>query len=134
MTTTVLPARPNLRPVLWTAPLAGVLAAAVNVALFLLTRSLFDGVLVGPQQMSITAGAVVVTSLVGALGAGVVYALLARSGRARLFPGVALAFLLLSLAGPLTAAGVPLAVKLTLCAMHVVTYAAVMLLVPRRRA
>lgn len=98
--------RPNLHPVLWTARLAGVLSALVNIMIWLALRGKFDTIRVGPpgEEMPFWSGAVVLFSLVGALGAGVVYTLIARFIRVsnRAFLGVAVAVLLVSFVTPLS--------------------------------
>lgn len=136
MTDLNLSARPDLRPVLWAAPLAGVLAALVNVLIWWLARDAFTGLLVGPpdRRMPFAPGAIVVLSLAGALGAGMVYALLASFTRRpnAVFTWVALTVLLLSFATPLTLSAPPVAVVVALEAMHVVSAALVLWLVPRR--
>lgn len=76
--------RLNLRLVLAAALLAGVLGTLVNVLIWFMLRGEFETVLVGPpgEEVPFWSGAVVLFSLIGALGAGVVYALIARFTRA----------------------------------------------------
>ncbi len=129
-------ARPNLRHLLWAAPLAGVLSALVNALIWLALRGVFDTIRVGPpgEEMPFWPGAVVVFSLIGALGAGVVYALIARFTRVpnRVFLWVAVAVLLVSFVTPLSIRNPPASVVVALELMHVVVFALVMWLVPRR--
>ncbi len=75
-------------------------------------------------------------SFIGALGAGVVYALIARLTRQpnRIFAVLALALLVASFVTPFSIPNVPVSVILILNLMHVVVYACVMALVPRRSA
>lgn len=136
MTTAPLPVRPDLRPVLWAAPLAGVLAALVNGAIFLLTQPAFQDVLAGPRQMPFSVVPVLGLSVLGGLGAGIVYALVTRLTRQpnRVFAALALVVLLASFLTPLSIPNAPVAVLLILNLMHVVVYACVMVLVPRRGA
>lgn len=137
MTTTTVStaARPDLRPVLWAAPLAGALSALVNLVLYFAFRADFDTVRVGPQQMAFSAPPVVLFSLVGAIGAGAVYALVARFARNpnRVFSIVAFVVLLLSFASPFSLQNPPATVFVALELMHVVVYGFVLWLVPRRR-
>ena len=129
-------ARPDLRPVLWTAPLAGVLSALVNALIWLALRGVFDTIRVGQpgEEMPFWPGAVVVFSLIGALGAGVVYALIARFTHVpnRVFLWAAVAVLLVSFVTPLSIRNPPVSVVAGLELMHVVVFVFVIWLVPRR--
>jgi chromate transport protein ChrA len=135
MTTTTRPSL-NLRPVLWAAPLAGVLGAIVNLLIWWILQGDFATIKVGPpgQEMPFWPGAVPLFSIVAALAAGVVYALIARFTRSAnsLFLWVGIAVLLLSFASPLTIKNPPASVIIGLEAMHVVVFAFVMRLVPQR--
>lgn len=134
MTLASRPTRPGLRPVLWAALLAGGLAALLNGALFLLTARAFEGVLAGPRQMPFSLLPVVTLSVLGALAAGAVYLVLARFLRRprRAFTVLALVVLLASFATPFSVPAVPAAVVVILNLMHVVVFACVLALVPRR--
>ena len=107
-------ARSHLRLVLGAALLGGVLSTLVNVLIWVVLRGEFDTVLVGPpgEEVPFWSGAVVLFSLIGALGAGVVYALIVRFTRApnRVFVGVAVAVLLLSFLTPLSLRNSPVSV------------------------
>jgi hypothetical protein len=128
--------QPNLRPVLWAAPLAGVLSTLVNVLIWLVLRSAFDTIRVGPPgaEAPFWSGAIVLFSLVGAIGAGIVYALLTRLTRSanRVFLWVAVVTLLLSFSMPLSIKSPPASVFIGLELMHIVVFAFVLWLVPRR--
>ncbi len=135
MTQTATPtARPALLPVLWTAPLAGVLAALVNTVLYLLTASAFEGLQAGPQGQPFTVGAVIGASLVGAIGAGVAWALVARFTRnpRRVYTILAVVVLLASFASPFSLPGASTTAIVVLEVMHLVVFGIVMALVPRR--
>jgi Family of unknown function (DUF6069) len=135
MTTTTRPSF-NLRPLLWAAPLAGVLSSIVNLLIWWVLQSDFAAIKVGPpgQEMPFWYGAVPLFSIVASLVAGVVYALIARFTRSAnsLFLWVGLAVLLLSFATPLSIKNAPASVIIGLEAMHLVVFAFVMRLVPQR--
>ncbi len=126
----------NLRPVLWAAPLAGVLSTLVNGLIWLVLRSAFDTIRVGPPgaEAPFWSGAIVLFSLVGAIGAGVVYALITRLTRSpnRVFLWVVVAVLLLSFSMPLSIKSPPASVFIGLELMHIIVFTFVLWLVPRR--
>lgn len=134
MTLTSRSSRPALGAVLRAALLAGVLAALLNGALFLLTGRAFEGVLAGPRQMPFSVLPVVTLSVLGALAAGAVYLALARllSRPNRPFTIVAVVVLLASFTTPFSIPNAPAAVILLLNLMHVIVFACVLALVPRR--
>lgn len=113
-----------LRRLLWAAPLAAVSAAIANAAVYLVASALGtmpqDFVVQGSGP--ITLAPVVVSSLVGAAGAAVVFVVVALLARRpiRTFRIVAAVVLVLSFATPLTIPGAPLSMILTLELMHVV--------------
>lgn len=129
-------ARPTLRSLLVGALLAGVLSSVVNVLLWLALRGDFGTIRVGPpgRQTPFPPSAIVLFSVVGALGAAAVYALIARLSRVpnRVFTWIAVAVLLLSFVTPLSLQNPPISVVLALELMHVVVFAFVLWLVPRR--
>jgi Family of unknown function (DUF6069) len=135
MTTTTRPSL-NLRPVLWAAPLAGVLSSIVNLLIWWVLQGDFATIKVGPpgQEMPFWPGAVPLFSIVASLAAGIVYALIARfTPRANsLFLWTGTAVLLLSFATPLSIKNAPASVIIGLEAMHVVVFAFVMRLVPQQ--
>jgi Family of unknown function (DUF6069) len=135
-TNAVTSAQPNLRPVLWAAPLAGVLSTLVNGLIWLVLRGAFDTIRVGPPgaEAPFWSGAIVLFSLVGAIGAGIVYALLTRLTRSanRVFLWMSVVALLLSFTMPLSIKSPPAFVFLGLELMHLVVFAFVLWLVPRR--
>jgi hypothetical protein len=135
-TNPVISAPPNLRPVLWAAPLAGVFSSLVNGLIWLMLHSAFDTIRVGPPgaEAPFWSGAIVLFSVVGAIGAGIVYALLTRLTRSpnRVFLWVAVVTLLLSFSMPLSIKSPPTSVFIALELMHIVVFAFVLWLVPRR--
>jgi Family of unknown function (DUF6069) len=135
-TNSVISAQPNLRSVLWAALLAGVLSTLVNGLTWLTLRSDFDTIRVGAPgaEAPFWPGAIVLFSLVGAIGAGIVYALITRLTRSanRVFLWVAIVALLLSFLMPLSIKSPPASVFIGLELMHIVVFAFVLWLVPRR--
>ena len=128
--------RSNLRPVLWAVPLAGVVSATVNMLIWFLLRGDFDLIRVGQpgQEMPFWSGAVILFSLVGALGAGIVYALISRFIRNpnQVFLWVAIAVLVLSFSMLFSIKNPPLSVVIGLELMHVVVFCFMLWFVPRR--
>lgn len=111
---------------------AAIVASAANVLVFFIASGLgfiSQSVLVPAAggESSITVGMVVVSSVAGAVGAAVVFAVAGLFARrpVRVFRIVSVAALALSLAMPLTIPGVPLAMIASLEAMHIVAWAAV---------
>ncbi len=113
---------------LWVVPLAAISAAVANVLVY------FVGVATGAISLSVlfpsvagesplTVGMVVATSVVGAVGATVVFALVGRFSRRpiRTFRIVAAVVLALSFIPPLTIPAVPISMVLTMELMHLVT-------------
>ncbi len=108
---------------LWLGPLDAVIAAIANVLVRTSSVALFD---ILPDFQPLTSGPVVVSSIVGALGATIVFAIVGRFARRpiRLFCIIAVMILLLSFLNPIVAlwdAG--LQVILTLEFMYVVVAA-----------
>lgn len=129
------PAQPSeqidYRRLLWVAPLAAAVAAVVNAIIFLIADAagLFpDDVLLANGQ-AINVGAVVSLSIVGVVGAAIVYALTGRlSGRVtrrpiRLFTIIAAVVLILSFASPFLVPGAGAGYIATLELLHVTTAA-----------
>jgi len=113
---------------LWVVPLAAIAAAVANVLVY------FVGVATGAISLSVlfpsaagesplTVGMVVATSVVGAVGATVVFALVGRFSRhpIRTFRIVAAVVLALSFIPPLTIPAVPISMVLTMELMHLMT-------------
>lgn len=116
----------SLRKLLWAAPLAGVLAALGNLAVYGLARAALGLPLEMPAMGPTPAGSlsvapVVLSSFVPALFAGGLLAVLARFAARplRVFQIVAGAVLVLSLGAPLTLP-VDLGTRLVLLVMHLV--------------
>lgn len=113
--------------------LTAIIASAVNVLVRLAATSLFD---VPAGFGPLGWGPVINTTVVGVIGATVVYGLLSRfsSRPNRDFVGVALVVLLLSFVPlfvpPAFLAGAPVSVLGTLAVMHVTTAVAVVGLLP----
>jgi len=109
---------------LWVVPLAAVSAAVANAVVYFVASALGampqDFVVQGSGP--ITLAPVVFSSLIGAAGATVVFAIVALLARRpiRTFRIVAAVVLVLSFATPLTIPGAPLSMILTLELMHVV--------------
>jgi hypothetical protein len=116
--------RVSLRKLLWAAPLAGLAAAAANLALFGLARAglglpLVMPALPGSAGGPLATGQVLLASFVPALAAAALLALLARytARPARAFEIAAGAALIVSFGGPLTLAA-DLATRLVLLTLH----------------
>lgn len=112
--------------------LAAVAAAIANVLVYFIA----SGVGFIPQsflirmtsgEMPFTVGLVAITSVVGAVGAAIIFAVIGLFVRrpVRLFRIVAAVVLVLSFAMPLTIPGAPLAMILSLEVMHVVAWAVI---------
>lgn len=126
-------------------PLAAILAAlgaaVVNAVIYVAASSagfIRDSVPVpGPGgEQPLTAATVVIVSVVGVVGAAIVFAAISRMARrpVRTFRIVATAVLVLSLATPLTIAGAPAAMVATLMLMHVVAWGVSLALLTRTTA
>ena len=109
---------------LWVGPLAALAAAVANAAVYFVAYGLGampqDFVIEGSGP--ITLAPVVVSSVIGAVGAVVVFAIVALLARhpIRTFRIVATVALVLSFATPFTIPGAPLSMILALEFMHVV--------------
>ncbi len=127
------PSRPSFARVARAALIGGAVAAVVNAALYAAARAagwLTDAMLVETPQgtQPITLGAVVMSSLLPALVAGLLFFGLSRLGRRGVvaFSVVAGIGLLVSMLPIVTIlATQPLSLRLTLAAMHVVAWAAI---------
>ncbi len=114
------------RKLLWAAPLAGLAAAAGNLAVFGLAKGLLALPLampaMGPNPAApLGLAQVIIASILPALAAALLLALLGRFSRrpVRLFQIIAGVGLVLSLGAPLTLAA-DLATRLVLLSMHLV--------------
>ena len=78
-------------------------------------------------ESPITVGMVVLSTVIGAVGAGTVFAIIGRFARRpmRLFVVVAIGVLVFSFVGPATIPGAPLSMVLSMEAMHVVAWAVI---------
>ena len=109
---------------LWATPLAAVAAAVGNAVVYFVASALGampqDFVVQGSGP--ITLGPVVLSSLIGAAGAAVIFAVVVLLSRRPIwtFRIVAVVALVLSFVTPLTIPGAPLSLILTLELMHVV--------------
>lgn len=128
------PPRHSLTQLLATGALAAVAAVILALVVYLIARAAFDvdfNVRMGGADSEVfTVGAteVIVVTVLGAVGATVLYGLLARFRRRppRLFQGIAIIFLLLSLIPVLTQpAGVSGETKAWLAVLHVVVGGAI---------
>jgi hypothetical protein len=117
--------RVAIRRLLWAGPLAAILAAVANAVVYFVAYRL--GAM--PRDVavqgsgSITLEPVVFASVIGAVGATIVFAivaLLARRRPIRTFSVVAAVVLVLSFYTPFTIPGAPVAMVATLLLMHVV--------------
>ena len=110
---------------LWATPLAAVAAAVGNAVVYFVASALGampqDFVVQGSGP--ITLAPVVLSSLIGAAGAAVIFAVVVLLSRRPIwtFRIVAVVALVLSFVTPLTIPGAPLSLILTLELMHVVT-------------
>lgn len=111
----------------WVGPLAAVVAAIANLLVFFIAQNLLGITLLGPagpgstEMGPIPAIMVVIMSVIPAIGATIILAVLGRflTRPIRVFGIISVVLLVLSLAGPL---GLPVAVstKLILSLMHIV--------------
>jgi len=114
----------TIERLLWVGPLVAVSAAIANAVVYFVASALGtmpqDFVVEGSGP--ITLAPVVLSSLIGAIGAAVTFAIVALLTRRpiRTFRIVAAVVLALSFATPLTIPGAPLSIILTLELMHVV--------------
>lgn len=125
----------------WLVPaglLAAVTAAVANALVYFAASGLgfiSQGFLIRMTsgEMPLTVGLVAISSVVGAVGAGVVFAVIGLFARrpVRLFRTVAAVALVLSFAMPLTIPSAPAATVLSLEAMHVVAWAVIVGLLTR---
>jgi hypothetical protein len=109
--------------------LAALAAALANALVYFAASGLGtisqSVLLPSPMGMSpLTVGLVVITSVIGAIGASIVFAIIGLLSRrpVRLFRIVAAVVLVLSFVPPATVPGVPAAMRLSLAVMHVVAW------------
>lgn len=126
----------SLRRLLWVAPAAAVAAALANSFVYLVSSvvgAIPEDVTVGSSGAPITLVPVIVSSVVGVLGAAAVLALLAWfSGRpARIFIIVSVVVLVLSFVTPFSISGAPVEMIVALLVMHVVAWAVAVTLLLR---
>ncbi len=114
----------------WVALLAALAAAIANALVYFAASGLGtvsqSVLLPSPTGLSpLTVGLVVITSVIGAIGAAIVFAIIGLFARrpVRLFRIVAAVVLILSFVPPATVPGVPVAMRLSLVVMHVVAWA-----------
>jgi hypothetical protein len=132
--------KPSFASLLSRALVAGLVALAANLLVYLLAPALFDFSLaipiMGPgspiQHLPFTMVAIV--TLVATFGATILLALLNRFTMrpVMIFHGIAVVFLLLSFSGPFSLP-VPPFVRITLASMHVITAAAVVIVLTASR-
>ncbi len=110
--------------------LAALAAAVANALVYFAASGLGfipqSVILPSPMGVSpLTVGLVVITSVIGAIGAAIVFAIIGLFARrpVRLFRIVAAVVLVLSFVPPATVPGVPVAMRLSLAVMHVVAWA-----------
>ena len=113
-----------------TALLAALVAAGANTLVYFAASGLGtipqSVLLPSPMGESpLTVSLVAITSVIGAVGAAIVFAIIGLFARRplRLFRIVATVVLVLSLVMPATVPGVPVAMRLSLAVMHVVAWA-----------
>lgn len=140
MTTTLTQKRPlAVGSLLWAGGSAALIAVIGNLLLYALARGPLGLALAIPapptnEMAPLAIGAVVMASLAGALGGTLLLRLLQRlipKHALTLFQGIAWAFLLLSLGGPLTLAGVEQGTIVVLTLMHFIAGVPVILLLRR---
>jgi hypothetical protein len=116
----------SLRRLLWAGPLAAGLGIAANLLYYAMTRALGEpyvmplngsGSVTGPMPVSM----VVVTTLVGAIGALLLFALLVKITKVPLPPflSISVTALLVSFGGPFGLPTVTLGMRLLLSGMHI---------------
>ena len=110
--------------------LAALAAAVANTLVYFAASALGtisqDVLLPSPMGVSpLTVGLVATTSVIGTIGAAIVFAIIGLFARrpVRLFRIVATVVLVLSFVMPATVPGVPVAMRLSLVVMHVVAWA-----------
>ena len=120
--------RVSYRRLLWVGPLAIVASVIANQIVRVLALALFD---ISPEFPPLQVGPPIMFTIMGVLGAIIVYAIVGRFSRRpiRVFRSIALAVLLLSFLPDIgllrsnMLPGTSLAAVLTLATMHVVTWA-----------
>lgn len=120
----------NARKLVYLAPLAGLIAAVINVALFLigLSTGAIPGDFIIPNAgQPLSAMPMIVASIFPALAAGGVLAVLNRFTKnpLRIFNIISLILLVLSFASPFSVPNMPMGMVIILELMHVVVAAAV---------
>lgn len=112
--------------------LAAVLAAVANAIVYFAASGLGaiprDVLLpMASGEAPLTVGPVAITSVVGAIGAAIAFAIIGLFARrpVRLFRVVSVVALILSFAMPFTVPGVPMAMIVSLEVMHVVAWAVI---------
>ncbi|HEU5101110.1 MAG TPA: DUF6069 family protein [Roseiflexaceae bacterium] len=126
--TAVSTERVSLGRLWWASLLAGLGAAVVNVVVYYIVSAagaIPQTVLIPGMNLPVTVFPVILNSIVPAILAGIVLALLNRFTRrpVRIFRIVAAILLVLSFANPLTIPGAPLSMILALDFMHIVAAA-----------
>jgi hypothetical protein len=116
----------------WVALLAALAAAVINALVYFAASGLgfipHSVLMPTPSgEHPLTATPVVVSSVVGAIGAAIVFAIIGLFARrpVRLFRIIAIVVLVLSFAMPLTIPGEPIAMILSLEVMHVAAWAVI---------
>ena len=114
----------------WVALLAALAAALANALVYFAASGLGtisqSVLLPSPMGFSpLTVSLVATTSVIGAIGASIVFAIIGLLARrpVRLFRIVAAVVLVLSFVMPATVPGMPVAMRMSLAAMHVVAWA-----------
>lgn len=124
--------RTSFSRLLWVGPLAAVIAAVANLLVFVIAQNLLGIALMGPagpgstEMAPLPAAAVVISSVVPAIGATVLLAVLGKFlvRPIPVFRIISVVLLILSFAGPLSLP-VDVAAKLTLSLMHLVAAVAI---------
>lgn len=131
MITTTLP-QINGRKLLYLAPIAGLVAAVINAAVFLIgtsTGAIPFNLIIPNAGQPLTIVPVLISSFVSAIGAGLLLALLNRFTKRPLliFNVIAIAFLLFSFVTPFSIPNAPTSMIILLELMHVVVAGAVLI-------
>lgn len=126
----------NARKLLYLAPIAGLAAAILNVILFLVgtsTGTIPADFIIPNAGQPLTIVPVIMASVVPALVAGLVLALLGRFTKKPLtvFNVISIVLLVVSFSSPFTVPGMPVGMIIILELMHVVVAGAVMLVFNR---
>ncbi len=129
--TTLISTSVDTRKLLTVAPLAGLVAAAINAVLFYIgtaTGAIPADLIIPNAGQPLTIGPVIIASVVPVIVAGLLLALLNRFTKRplRIFNVIAVVLLVLSFTSPFSIPNVPVGMIIILNLMHVVVAGAVL--------